>query len=86
MLCCPERWTLSPGACPAQGPALGGRDGSVRPEEVDCGAMCMPGLAEKVQQLVDDAVAKGAKVGGQGLGLRICGTHLWHTLSQGSAV
>ena len=24
--------------------------------------MCMPGLAQKVQQLVDDAVAKGATV------------------------
>ena len=31
-------------------------------DQVDCGAMCMPGLAEKVQELVDDAVAKGAKV------------------------
>ncbi len=31
---------------------------------VDAGAMCMPGQAEKVQELVDDAVAKGAKVGG----------------------
>ncbi len=29
---------------------------------VDCGAMCMPGLAQQVQQLVDDAVAKGATV------------------------
>ncbi|CAG9461445.1 unnamed protein product [Pedinophyceae sp. YPF-701] len=28
---------------------------------VDCGAMCLPGLAEKVQELVDDAIAKGAK-------------------------
>lgn len=28
---------------------------------VDCGAMCMPGSVEKVQRLVDDAVAKGAK-------------------------
>ncbi|KAL6755042.1 Aldehyde/histidinol dehydrogenase [Haematococcus lacustris] len=36
-----------------QGPALG-------PQVVDCGAMCMPGLAEKVQGLVDDAVARGA--------------------------
>ena len=24
--------------------------------------MCMPGLAEKIQELVDDAVAKGATV------------------------
>ena len=31
--------------------------------QVDCGAMCMPGAAEKVQELIDDAVAKGAKVG-----------------------
>ena len=29
---------------------------------VDCGAMCMPGAPEKVQELVDDAVKKGAKV------------------------
>lgn len=39
-----------------QGPAAG--EGVV-----DCGSMCMPGQAEKVQELVDDAVAKGAKVG-----------------------
>ncbi|CAL8470086.1 g9628 [Coccomyxa elongata] len=38
-----------------QGPALGDAP-------VDCGAMCMPGLAEKVAQLVEDAVADGAKV------------------------
>lgn len=38
-----------------QGPAVGG-------EIVDCGAMCMPGLAEKVAELVDDAVQHGAKV------------------------
>jgi len=31
---------------------------------VDSGAMCMPGQAEKVQELIDDAVARGAKVGG----------------------
>lgn len=29
---------------------------------VDCGAMCMPGAAEKVQDLIDDAVKKGAVV------------------------
>ena len=40
-----------------QGPAVGGAP-------VDCGAMCMPGLAEKVQELVDDAVKKGAQVRG----------------------
>lgn len=34
---------------------------------VDCGAMCMPGAAEKVQQLIDDAVEKGAQVRGNGL-------------------
>lgn len=39
-----------------QGPAAGS-------EVVDCGAMCMPGQAEKVQELIDDAVSKGAKVG-----------------------
>ena len=33
---------------------------------VDCGSMCMPGAAEKVQELVDDAVRKGAQVGGWG--------------------
>ncbi|BDA44107.1 betaine aldehyde dehydrogenase, chloroplastic [Coccomyxa sp. Obi] len=38
-----------------QGPALGDAP-------VDCGAMCMPGLAEKVAQLVEDAVADGAEV------------------------
>lgn len=27
---------------------------------VDCGSLCLPGLAEKVQALVDDAVTKGA--------------------------
>lgn len=38
-----------------QGPPLGDAP-------VDCGAMCMPGAAQRMQQLVDDAVAKGAKV------------------------
>ncbi len=38
-----------------QGHALGDRP-------VDCGAMCMPGLAEKVAELVDEAVQKGAQV------------------------
>jgi acyl-CoA reductase-like NAD-dependent aldehyde dehydrogenase len=38
-----------------QGPAVGGT------ETVDLGAMCMPGLAEKVAALVDEAVADGAK-------------------------
>ena len=38
-----------------QGPAVGGG-------AVDCGAMCMPGLAEKVAELVHDAVQHGAKV------------------------
>ncbi len=38
-----------------QGPPLGELT-------VDCGAMCMPGAAEGIQSLVDDAVAKGAKV------------------------
>ena len=40
-----------------QGAATGGAGGTV-----DCGAMCMPDLAAKVQGLVDDAVALGAKV------------------------
>lgn len=39
-----------------QGHALGAKP-------VDCGAMCMPGLAEKVTELVDEAVQKGAQVG-----------------------
>lgn len=39
-----------------QGHALGQKP-------VDCGAMCMPGLAEKVAELVDEAVHKGAQVG-----------------------
>ncbi|KAK9821805.1 hypothetical protein WJX81_007733 [Elliptochloris bilobata] len=38
-----------------QGHALGG-------PPVDCGAMCLPGLAERVAELVDDAVAAGAQV------------------------
>ena len=29
---------------------------------VDCGAMCLPGLAEKVHELVEDARAKGARI------------------------
>lgn len=37
------------------GAALGG-------EFVDCGALCMPHHAKHVQALIDDAVAKGAKV------------------------
>ena len=31
-------------------------------EVVDAGAMCMPGLAERVHELVHDAVSRGAKV------------------------
>jgi hypothetical protein len=38
-----------------QGPPLGG-------ETVDCGAMCLPGLAQSVEGLVKDAVEKGATV------------------------
>lgn len=40
-----------------QGPALGGA-------MIDCGALCMPGLDEKVHSLVQDAVSKGAKARG----------------------
>jgi acyl-CoA reductase-like NAD-dependent aldehyde dehydrogenase len=29
---------------------------------VDCGSMCLPGLREKVHELVEDARAKGARV------------------------
>lgn len=29
---------------------------------MDAGAMCMPGAVDKVQRLIDDAVAKGAQV------------------------
>ena len=42
-----------------QGPASGAA-------MVDCGAMCMPGAAEKVQDLIDDAVRKGATVAAGG--------------------
>lgn len=38
-----------------QGPASAGN-------LVDCGSVCLPGLVEKVQGLVDDAVGKGATV------------------------
>ena len=38
-----------------QGPPLG-------PHPVDAGAMCLPGLARKVDELVQDAVAGGAQV------------------------
>ena len=38
-----------------QGPTLSA-------EVVDAGAMCMPGLAERVHELVEDAVSHGAKV------------------------
>ncbi len=37
-----------------QGPALEG-------PPVDCGAMCLPGLAERVAELVDEAVSHGAQ-------------------------
>ena len=29
---------------------------------VDCGALCLPGLAERVHELVHDAVASGARL------------------------
>jgi hypothetical protein len=57
-----------------QGPPLGG-------ETVDCGAMCLPGLAQSVERLVKDAVEKGATVsilwlvGGDVFGVRGWGTH-----------
>eukprot|EP00879_Flechtneria_rotunda_P025534 GHRR01027136.1.p1 GENE.GHRR01027136.1~~GHRR01027136.1.p1 ORF type:complete len:614 (+),score=214.33 GHRR01027136.1:630-2471(+) len=38
-----------------QGPTLGSGP-------MDAGAMCMPGAVNKIQQLIDDAVSKGAKV------------------------
>ena len=38
------------------------RQGWALGENVDCGAMCMPNQAAYVQSLVDEAVAKGAKV------------------------
>ena len=31
-------------------------------ETVDCGAMCLPGLAERVHSLVQDAAAAGARI------------------------
>ena len=43
-----------------QGPALGGLGGGGN-AVVDCGAMCLPGLAERVAGLVDEAVAQGAQ-------------------------
>ena len=48
-----------------QGPALGGGEGGGGDAVVDCGAMCLPGLAERVARLVDEAVAQGAQVGGR---------------------
>lgn len=60
-LCLPaRRRAAETTAALRQGAASGG-------EMVDCGSMCMPGAAEKVQELVDDAVRKGAKVGGERL-------------------
>lgn len=41
-----------------QGPTANEQGGQV----MDVGATCLPGLAEKIASLVDDAVAKGAKV------------------------
>eukprot|EP00892_Ulva_mutabilis_P007130 jgi/Ulvmu1/478/UM001_0486.1 len=32
------------------------------PDTVDCGAMCLPGLAEQVHALVEDARARGARI------------------------
>ena len=53
-----------------QGPAVGGGT-------VDCAAMCMPGLAEKVGELVDDAVQHGAKVSKQQS--TICSSYITET-------
>jgi len=53
-----ERWLADAGKVARgmrQGSPLGGGT-------VDAGAMCLPGLAQKIQGLVDDAVAKGARV------------------------
>ena len=41
-----------------QGPTAAEQGGRV----MDVGATCRPGLTEKIASLVDDAVAKGAKV------------------------
>jgi len=38
------------------------RQGPPLDSVIDCGAMCMPNAAKSVQALIDDAVAKGAKV------------------------
>ena len=38
------------------------RQGAPLLEDVDCGSMVMPGEIERIQSLVDDAVAKGAKI------------------------
>ena len=38
------------------------KQGDPTKRNVDCGAMCMPNAAERVQELIDDAVRKGAVV------------------------
>jgi len=43
----------------AESMRIGAASGDV---PVDFGALCLPGLAEKVQSLIDDAVSKGARV------------------------
>jgi hypothetical protein len=69
-LCLPaRRRAAETTAALRQGAANGG-------EMVDCGSMCMPGAAEKVQELVDDAVRKGAQVGdchGGEMRMFVCG-------------
>ena len=52
---------------------------------VDCGAMCMPGQAERLQLLVEDAVAKGAKVlaGGKMRGAETGGQFFAPTVLEG---
>ena len=49
-------------ACMRQGPPLNGRGNT----GVDIGAMCLPGEVERIQALVDDAVARGATVAAGG--------------------
>ncbi len=57
-----------------QGHALGGKP-------VDCGAMCMPGLAEKVAELVEEAVQKGAQVISPHSISPTCRVRTWPSLS-----
>lgn len=49
------------------------------PTAVDAGALALPGLAQTIASLVDDAVAHGAKVRSISLGQKIEGGKVAHT-------